>query len=98
MPVGKEVVRYEDDDEEEWEGTSAVSSDSTTHSQARPGTTKRKQYYYKKVLNNLLKCFKHLRGPVCVHWICCANHCMEVCFATAVRNPFKMHTDIRYFG
>jgi len=41
MPVGKEVIKYEDD-ESEWEELEA-------QGQERPGTTKRKQYYYKKV-------------------------------------------------
>ena len=41
LPVGKEMVKYEDEDGE-WEEQEATG-------QARPGTTKRKQYYYKKV-------------------------------------------------
>lgn len=41
LPIGKELIKYEDD-ESEWE-------DHELHGQARPGTTKRKQYYYKKM-------------------------------------------------
>ena len=41
LPVGKEMVKYEDE-EGEWEEQEASGL-------ARPGTTKRKQYYYKKV-------------------------------------------------
>ena len=47
LPVGKEMIRYEDD-ENEWEETDG---------QARPGTTKRKQYYLKKIAAPLLGSF-----------------------------------------
>ncbi len=47
LPVGKEVIKYEDE-EGEWEEHEA-------QGQARPGTTKRKQYYNKKV-SCLFKC------------------------------------------
>ena len=46
MPVGKEMIRYEDE-ENEWEEAEALG-------QPRPGTTKRKQYYLKRVANSLL--------------------------------------------
>lgn len=46
MPIGKELIKYEDE-ESEWE-------DHELHGQARPGTTKRKQYYYKKIASALL--------------------------------------------
>ena len=41
LPVGKELIRYEDE-ENEWEEAEALG-------QARPGSAKRKQYYFKKV-------------------------------------------------
>jgi len=41
LPVGKELIKYEDE-ESEWE-------DHELHGLARPGTTKRKQYYDKRV-------------------------------------------------
>ena len=46
MPVGKDMIKYEDD-ENEWE-------DHECHGQARPGTTKHKQYYYKRVAQSLV--------------------------------------------
>ena len=46
MPVGKDIIKYEDD-ENEWE-------DHETHGLARPGTTKHKQYYYKRVAQSLV--------------------------------------------
>ena len=46
LPVGKEMIKYEDD-ENEWE-------DHELAGQARPGTTKRKQYYQKKIADALV--------------------------------------------
>ena len=46
LPVGKEMIKYEDD-ENEWE-------DHEMSGQARPGTTKRKQYYQKKIADALV--------------------------------------------
>lgn len=60
MPVGKEMIRY-DDEEGEWEDTEGQVARQVLFSvfsqvpvfylfqQARPGTTKRKQYYTKRI-------------------------------------------------
>ena len=59
LPVGKEMIKYEDE-ENEWE-------EHETQGHARPGTTKRKQYYVKKIATPLLgrplphtKCYMYI--------------------------------------
>lgn len=58
LPVGKELIKYEDE-ESEWE-------DHELHGQARPGTTKRKQYYYKKIATSLIG-RPHLNVASCLY-------------------------------